>query len=154
MPANDDDTVSVHSTVSNSDFNRFNLSDTFKTNIFSQIQDSEESLPRWGEDQEEDDTGRPRQRSKAAAGATQSANAGGSSSAGAATMTRNNATGLSHEEEIEDTSDVVTPMATRKDFNPLDKVSTAERTDDKLRPNMLRRLTTRLRRTVSAQQKG
>jgi len=131
MPANEDDNVSTHSDISYSDYNRFTVSETAKKDIFSQIQDSTESLPLWGQEADGD---RPRQADgkKVVPGKT------------------NKTTQV----EIADTSEVLTPTATRKDLNPLDKVPTA--TDDASsgkgsRPGVLRRLTTKLKRVGTSQ---
>jgi hypothetical protein len=152
MPANEDDTVSTNSTISHSDYNRFHISDTLKTTIFSQIQDSEESLTHWGDESENDAGGETSRRRQT--GMTTALTAPGVKP-GPSSLSRG-LIGNGRQEEVEDTSDMLTPKATRKDMNPMEKVSTAERVDDneKSRPGMLRRLTTRLRNTVNATQKS
>jgi len=130
MPANEDDNVSTHSDVSYSDYNRFTVSETAKKDIFSQIQESTDSLPLWGQGAEEEQ--RPRQNEIKEV-------------TGAKSVTKN--------VQVEDTSDLLTPTLTRKD-NPLEKIPTAS--DDQgsgkgSRPGVLRRLTTRLKRVSTAQ---
>jgi hypothetical protein len=117
-------------------YNRFTVSDNLKSQICSQIADSSESLPLW-----------------------QAGDYDGSHD--------NNVHANTAASKLGDTSDIATPMPEKgnpmdnldlgkeKTATPLSNVSTAQSTHskaDKDRPSTLRRLTTRIKRTISTQQ--
>lgn len=153
MENNHDSTVSETATAENglisddqsANFNRIAMSSTFKNQICSQIADSTDSLPTWGLNHHR---------------ASNASETSVDSTALAAGATNGNA-----KANMPDTSGDMTPMPKSNDplaeaggvpasrsstrqLSTVDSRKTVTINDDK-RPNPLRRLTTKIRRTIS-----